>query len=206
LSKVVLNIPAAGFTQPFDANTGLSGLSSPLTPATIASLFGGNENGFLSTTSYFATQSAGTQSLSASAYGIWGSNDGFNASRIGGFAIGSLTPSASVPTTGSATFNGSTVAISANDVNTFVGSAQIIANFSANTVTANLTNFSGQGGATLPNLTGIASISGNAYAGSISGTGLTVTGTINGNFYGSAAQETAGVWQIPGLTGSYGAK
>src|SRR5215471_16601753 len=70
LSKIVLNIPAAGFTQPFDANTGLSSLSSPLTTGTIASLFGGNVYGFLNTTSYLATQSAGTQSLSASAYGL----------------------------------------------------------------------------------------------------------------------------------------
>jgi hypothetical protein len=60
----------------------------------------------------------------------------------------------------------------------------------------------------LPNLTGTSTISGNAYAGAISGG--TLTGTINGNFYGSAAQETAGVWQASGggntWIGSFGAK
>ena len=60
----------------------------------------------------------------------------------------------------------------------------------------------------LPDLTGTSTLSGNAYAGPIAGTGL--TGSINGNFYGYAAQETSGVWQASGggntWLGSYGAK
>ena len=60
----------------------------------------------------------------------------------------------------------------------------------------------------LPNLNGSAAMTGNAYAGTISGGAL--SGTINGNFYGTAAQETAGVWQASGggnlWVGSFGAK
>jgi hypothetical protein len=212
LTKVAFNIPATGFTQPFDANSGSSSLTSPLSPATFLSLFGTNNFGFLNNTTYLATQSTGTQLLNTSAYGLWGNADGFSSSRFGGFAIGSLTPSAAMPATGSATFNGSTIGVGGSDAYTFMGSAQIIANFSANTATTNFTNItttdvSGKA-QSLPNLTGTSSISGNAYAGSISGTGL--TGTVNGNFYGSAAQETAGVWQASNggsiLIGSYGAK
>jgi hypothetical protein len=96
------------------------------------------------------------------------------------------------------------------------GNVQIVANFSTQSVTTKLTGLtterispgSGKVTGTLPDLTGSSAISGNAYGGPISGVGM--SGTINGNFYGSAAQETAGVWQASGngkaWLGSFGAK
>ena len=223
LTKVFFNIPALGFSQRFDADSGPGSLTAALNLGTVASFFGANTFGFLNTTSYFAnqsyfaTQSVGGQLLNASAYGLWGSNDSTivdttNASRFGGFAIGNLTPPASIPATGSATFTGTTIAIGGGGSvdTTLLGTAQIVSNFATGNVTANFTNFStipGQAGS-FPNLSGTASISGNAYAGTVSGTGL--TGSLNGNFYGTAAQETAGVWQASGggntWIGSYGAK
>jgi hypothetical protein len=159
----------------------------------------------------------GPQMLNYAAYGLWVSDDAATAGRAGTFAFGSLTPTASVPATGSATFNGTTMGVggatSGSTVYALQGNAQIIANFATQSVTANLTNLSTQNISTnatgsLPNLSGTSAISGNAYAGTIAGTGL--TGTINGNFYGPAAQETAGVWQASGggnaWIGSYGAK
>jgi hypothetical protein len=51
-------------------------------------------------------------------------------------------------------------------------------------------------------------INGNGYAAALSGGAL--TGTLNGNFYGPGARETAGVWQASGAgqvwVGSFGAK
>jgi hypothetical protein len=159
----------------------------------------------------------GVQTLDYAAYGLWASGDTAAAGRAGTFAFGTLTPTGSVPATGSATFAGTTMgaggATSGSTVYALQGTAQIIANFATQSVTANLTNLSTQNIATnavgsLPNLSGTSTISGNAYAGPIAGTGL--TGTINGNFYGPAAQETAGVWQASGggnaWIGSYGAK
>jgi hypothetical protein len=155
--------------------------------------------------------------LNYAAYGLWASGDTATAGRAGTFAFGNLTPTASVPATGSATFNGTTIGVGAatsgSTVYALQGTAQIIANFATQSVTTNLTNLGTKNIWTnavgsLPNLSGTSTISGNAYAGTIAGTGL--TGTINGNFYGPAAQETAGVWQASGggnaWIGSYGAK
>ena len=173
--------------------------------------------GFPNTNGAVITQSVGAQSLNYAAYGLWASGDTAASGRAGTFAFGNLTPGASVPTTGSATFNGTTTGVGGatggSTVYALQGNAQIIANFATQSVTTNLTNLGTQNISTnatssLSNLTGTSSISGNAYAGPIAGTGL--TGTINGNFYGPAAQETAGVWQANGggisWIGSYGAK
>ena len=167
-------------------------------------------------------QSAGAQGLTSSAFGFWGGayeNDpsGNGAGRAYAFAFGNLTPSASVPATGSATFNGTTTGLGGggggNSLFALQGNAQIIANFSTQSVTSKFTNLVTQNiytnaTGTVPDLTGTAAISGNAYSGSISGTGL--SGSISGRFYGAAAQETAGVWQASGAgnswMGSYGAK
>lgn len=168
---------------------------------------------------YALSQAAAGQGLTSSAYGIWASTMIQVPARTGTFAFGNLTPAASVPSTGSATFNGFTVGVGgASDGSGAYflrGNAQIVTNFATQSVTTNLTNFTtanlnalSPAQISLPDLTGISAISGNAYAGAISGGGL--SGTIHGNFYGSAAQETVGVWQASGggnaWIGSFGAK
>jgi hypothetical protein len=158
--------------------------------------------------------------LSSSAYGLWLYTDAGKAAHLGAFAIGNLTPAASVPVTGSATFNGYTIGAnrdtSGGSVFALEGNVQVTANFSAQTVTTSITHLSFRNGpyaatpsgGTLPDLIGTSTMTGNAYAGTIAGGPL--TGTINANFYGSAAQETAGVWQASGggnaWIGSFGAK
>jgi hypothetical protein len=218
---IVLNIPTTGttFTQQFAVGPWDYGGYIYGSAFTAADLVASLQNIFGSpnTTNAIITQSIGAQSLNYAAYGLWASGDTATAGRAGTFAFGSLTPTASVPSTGSATFNGITIGIggatAGSTVYALLGNAQIIANFATQSVTANLTNLSTQNILTnavgsLPNLSGTSTISGNSYAGPIAGTGL--TGTINGNFYGPAAQETAGVWQASGggnaWLGSYGAK
>jgi hypothetical protein len=207
LSRVV--IPAGGITD------GAGGPGHPLTsPLTLdfgyqlddVLAFPGDQADTLS-------QAAAGQGLTSSAYGLWAVS-GTTGAAVGGLAFGNLTPATSVPVTGSATFNGFTIglggATNSNPTQTLQGNAQIIANFATQTVTTNLTNFSYGPSvkAPVPDLTGTSSMTGNAYAGPISGGGL--NGTISGNFYGPAAQETAGVWQASGggntWIGSYGAK
>lgn len=219
--KVAFDVPTTGatFTQQFVSSVwDYDGLISGGTPSPaglagwLKGLFGSpNTSGAL------LTQFIGAQSLNYAAYGLWASGDTATTGRAGAIAFGNQTPTASVPATGSATFNGSTMGVggatSGSTIYALKGNAQIIADFSAHTVTTNLTNLATQNISTnavgsLPDLTGKSSISGNAYAGPVAGTGL--TGTINGNFYGSAGQETAGVWQASGggnsWIGSYGAK
>jgi len=217
---VVFNIPTTGttFTQQFSEGAydygGIIG-NLPNTAqfaAMLSQIFG-----FPNTNGAVITQSAGAQTLNYAAYGLWASGDTTTAGRAGTLAFGNLTPTASVPATGSATFNGTTIGVggatSGSTVYALQGNAQIVANFATQSVTTNLTNLGTQNISTnatgsLPNLTGTSTISGNAYAGPIAGTGL--SGTINGNFYGSNAQETAGVWQATGggnsWIGSYAAK
>jgi len=172
--------------------------------------YGGSE-------AFLFTQWAGNNSLSASAYGIWGASDTTGlAGPAGTYALGNLTPAAAVPATGTATFTGSTIgvgSINGTAIQALRGDAQIVANFASLSVTTNFTNLGTQNISTnatgsLPDLSGTSTLAGNAYSGPISGSGL--TGTVNGNFYGTAAQETAGVWQASGggarWMGSYGAK
>lgn len=168
--------------------------------------------GFPNTVGYTLSQVAGSQTLTSSAYGVW-ADDMFKSFGDGRpFAFGNLTPAASVPTTGSATYNGSVIGIGLQNESTAFaldGKAHIVANFSTQSVAASLTNLRTVGGpGALPDLTGTVAISGNAYSGSIAGGAL--KGAIGGNFYGAGADETAGVFQAGGdgnyLFGSYGAK
>jgi hypothetical protein len=170
-------------------------------------------------------QSAAGQTLNYSGFGLWGEtwlNDsqGNGSGRLFAFAFGNPTSGAAMPVSGSATYNGTTSGAGGaadsktpNSLTALQGNAQIVANFSNQSVNAKLTNLTTQNlytsaMGTLPDLTGTAAISGNAYSGAIAGTGL--SGSIKGNFYGPAAQETAGVWQASGgginWVGSFGAK
>src|SRR5262249_37571292 len=90
-------------------------------------------------------QAAAAQ-LTSSAYGLWASTIMTPGGDMGAFAFGNLTPAASVPTTGSATFKGFTAGVGgASDGSaeySLQGNAQIIANFATQRVTTNFTNFS----------------------------------------------------------------
>ena len=205
-----ITIPAAGFTGTI--GPGNFRLTDPLTLdfsyQVSTEMLPGDKSWKLS-------QVAAGQGLTSSAYGLWGSVGKSQPGDDGAFAIGNLTAPTSMPTTGSATFNGFTMGMGgAADGSTgyaIQGNAQIIANFTTLSVTTNMTNFVAHTPAptpSIPNLTGTSTLSGNAYAGTIFGGGL--GGLINGNFYGSAAQETAGVWHVTGggsaYIGSFGAK
>jgi len=220
LSK--LTIPAGSINNTYSASNVVNNYSLT-SPRTLDFTFQLSDTlAFHDEDSSTLSQVAAGQGLSSSAYGMWASTTKTYPGNTGVFAIGNLTPATSVPSTGSATFNGFTIgtggAINSNSsdgssIFLLKGNVQIIANFSSQKVTTNLTNFVTSAYTTsppvsVPDLTGTSSVSGNAFTGPIVGGGL--TGTINGNFYGSAAQETVGVWQASGggnaWIGSFGAK
>jgi len=217
LKSIVLTIPGMPRVTPVI----ISSLTSDTTIAAQNVADTLTENfGSASSIGHTLTQVSAGQTLSSSAYGIWILSGSSVSPQLGTYAIGNLTPAASMPMTGSATFIGNT--IGANNVTDkdaihgLQGIVQIIANFSNQTATTNLTNlvvrnppyYPASPISVLPDLTGVSAMSGNGYVGPISGGGL--AGTIHGNFYGSTAQETAGVWQASGggitWVGSYGAK
>ena len=213
VNKIVFSLPGLSLTTVPNTE-----LSSPQT-ANAGQLSGVlyETFGFPNTVGYILSQVAGSQILSASAYGVW-TNDMFKIAGAGGpLAFGNLTAPGSVPATGSATFIGSVIGMGlSGDSTAFAldGKAQIVANFSNQSAAASLTNLRtvviGSPIATvpLPDLTGTAAIAGNAYSGAISGGAM--AGTIAGNFYGAGATESAGVFSATGggnyVFGGYGGK
>ncbi len=151
--------------------------------------------------------------LSYSAFGAWLSNDGGGHFRMGVLAGGAQTTT--MPTSGSATYTGTTFGFGANGTAAFAltGNAQISADFLKGTVTTTFSNLTTQDlntnvTGTLPTQTGTGAISGSRYTTAIGGGSL--SGTANGTFYGPSAQETAGVWKSAGgnitAMGSFGAR
>lgn len=156
--------------------------------------------------------------LNFSFFGGWIERTGATAFNTGSFAGGVDTPGGSVPTTGAASYSGTTfgTGVAATNPFTFTGTTGIVANFATGTVTTSFSNLITQSllnnaVGRLPNLNGTSTITAgtNAYAGTLAGGSL--TGTLNGNFFGGAAQETAGVYRVTdGATitvqGAFGAK
>jgi transferrin binding protein len=209
ISSLTITVTTAGvnFSHTYDGST-LHPLSTPLTLASLANLVQRVGNAAPGATG-FVFQAPG---LSFSTFGTWLSNDGGSNFREGVLAGGTQT--ASMPTLGTATYNGSTTGFGANGAASFVlmGNAQILANFGNGSVTTTFSNLTTQDVNTnavgaLPNQTGSGIISGNRYSTAISGGSM--SGGANGTFYGSTAQETAGVWKSSGggitAMGSFGA-
>ncbi len=160
-----------------------------------------------------------TNTLSYTAYGLWGSANGGN-TNVGTLSAG--VPTTAMPISGTATFNGTTLGSATETLSYFPrtstpmalwGNIQLVANFSSRIISTNISNIQTQSInnsviGTLSNINGSATISGNQYLGTLSGGGL--SGTQVGSFYGPNAVETGGTWKVSGggvtAIGSYGAK
>ena len=159
--------------------------------------------------------------LNFATYGLWVNvqsvSVGVESGATGAFAIGQLTPAAAIPTTGSATYAGSTIGAMINGTTSalLTGSVNLTANFNSMSVNGSMVLNSWATGApaAFANLTlGPAPISagnGGSYSGPLNGSGF--TGSASGNFYGPHAEETAGTWAITNnagtnAIGSFGAK
>jgi len=171
---------------------------------------------------------ATNSNLEYSTYGTWVQSASINNPIAAGtFATGVVSTQAQMPTTGTATYNGSLTGFGNSPTAAFTitdGAVALNANFATNTMTGTITNISTQsGGATPANsmmnnitLTGGrisgTSFSGIAAASAVAGpTNVTgATGAFGGKFYGTAASEAAGSLTMTGagstVVGVFGAK
>ncbi|MFN2646072.1 MAG: transferrin-binding protein-like solute binding protein [Burkholderiales bacterium] len=145
-------------------------------------------------------------------FGVWNRSNSATSFDAGVFSFGAATPASAVPSVGTATFTGLANGFFASSAGSaFFTSASMTAN--ANFGTASIT-FSTINTQTVPiaggstafrpdlNLTGTFNyLSGsNLFSGPVSATGL--AGTATGRFYGPAAQEIGGVYNLSGTAGS----
>ena len=173
----------------------------------------------------FATPAS--SNLSWTTYGYWYSSTLAGTVRsYAAYATGYATPAGSVPTTGTATYNGSAQAqiiypnaqwqdgIGHRWVS---GDASLQANFGTRSISGNLTNMTD--GAAWNSVSLLGAISGGNFAGTTAATSApgtqgslsgSATGTFAGLFFGPAAQELGAVWTLSDGTatviGTIGAK
>ena len=145
----------------------------------------------------FDAPSAGYSHLS---FGAWtGRSD--TTGYIGAFHAGTLTPDSSIPTSGSATFNGSSVGYYSSingAVETVISDVTLTANFSSRSISYNASN--AQGSISLPGLNITGTLTWNAGSNLFTGTLRTpvgfgtgeLAGPASGRFYGPNSKEVGG--------------
>ncbi|HEY0164472.1 MAG TPA: transferrin-binding protein-like solute binding protein [Sphingomicrobium sp.] len=161
-----------------------------------------------SANTFLALADPATSNLSWTTYGYWATG-GNGISVTTQFVTGYQTPTSSVPTTGSATYLGSTVGESygpGNAYHNLSGDAALQANFAtgAMTGTMNLVSNGFEGDIDPFNSVSlVGTISGGNFGGTTAVTsspagalGANATGTFTGLFFGPNAQELGAVWTL----------
>ncbi len=166
---------------------------------------------------------APAQNFNYQTYGIWATGLTTGSGNIGAISAGAVTPGGSIPTTGTATYNGTAggVYVDPNGAQWLAaGTATLVATFATHSVsysTSTTTSASVVTGAALPNaaatlnMTGTLSFS--AGTNNLSGTATTssaMSGPVQGRFYGPNATEAGGTFAltngaVQGYLGAFGA-
>ena len=158
-------------------------------------------------------ESPASSNLSWTTYGSWYSSTSSGATQsYAAYVTGYATPAGSIPTTGTATYNGSAQAhifypdsewgngIGHRWVS---GDASLQANFGTRSISGDLTNMTD--GAAWNSVSLLGAISGGNFAGTTAATSApgtegsltgSATGTFAGLFFGPAAQELGAVWTL----------
>jgi hypothetical protein len=165
--------------------------------------------------------------LNFSSYGLWVNVQavdatGHESGAVGAIAFGNMTPVSGLPSSGSATYTGKTIgaAITGTSQSLLAGAVSLNADFGLMKIGGTLTVNDITSGTPTPwgtltlAPTAILPVTGGAYGGinNLSGNipgGAVATSSLNGHFYGPAANETAGTWSVANSTthavGAYGA-
>lgn len=179
----------------------------------------------------FVSRPAGEVELAANPYvlgwnyqsfGVWDSAVAGLPRFFGGTSFGSATPAAAVPTSGAATFTGKLAGLYVSpggQGSMAAADLKVEANFSSrslsfassNTVTTR--DLQGAAPAANLNLRGTLTYSpaSNTFTGALTSAGGTMSGSTTGRYYGPAAQELGGAFNLKGsgaetFAGAYGAK
>ncbi|EXJ11407.1 MULTISPECIES: transferrin-binding protein-like solute binding protein [Nitrincola] len=157
--------------------------------------------------SYAATTMTEDDGYNYLSWGVWSTElvATPNTSVMDGshWIAGTLTPTTSMPVTGSATYTGQIrgTAHEGGALHALNGSTNLTANFGTGNISGQLNvQYANTGAAyATSNLSGV-TISGNQFGGSLSGSNN--AGAIQGGFFGPAAQEVGGNWAIEKTSGS----
>jgi len=158
-----------------------------------------------------------TQGWSYQNFGVWETGAGTGSGTYGEASFGAATPAGSVPTAGTATYNGTSIGFYVDAAGTQYYTTSNLtsnANFAARTLSfatsgtqqstsLGLGSFSTN---TILDFTGALAYSAgsNQFTGAVNNTGSTLIGTTTGRFYGPAAQEIGGTFSLGGSAGNYG--
>lgn len=156
-------------------------------------------------------------------FGGWNNGGHVGAGDVELKSFGAATPASAVPTSGSASFSGKLGGFyvsPAGEGSVAAGNLSVNANFASRSLsfassgTTLTRDFSTATAAPQLNLNGTLTYSpgANAFSGTLTNAGGTMSGNTNGQFYGPAAQELGGVFMVKSPTtvetfaGAYGAK
>ncbi|MDY0264456.1 MAG: transferrin-binding protein-like solute binding protein [Sulfurospirillum cavolei] len=165
-----------------------------------------NQNAFVamkdsgSVPTYAATTMSENDSYNYLSWGTWSTElSASNKTVVDGsrWIAGKLTPTTSMPSSGTATYNGTVQGMSyeSGALKTLNGTHTMNANFASGTITGTMNvNYASSGASYATTNLNAVSISGNGFAGGLNGTDN--TGSIKGSFYGPAANEIGGTWAL----------
>ncbi len=149
---------------------------------------------------YAATTMSENDSYNYLSWGTWSTElSASNKTVVDGssWIAGKLTPTASMPSSGTATYNGTVQGMSyeSGSLKALNGSHTMNANFGSGTITGTMNvNYASSGASYATTNLNAVSIGGNGFAGGLNGTDN--TGSIKGSFYGPAANEVGGTWAL----------
>ncbi len=144
-------------------------------------------------------------------FGMWANGVGTDSGSVTVGSFGNRTAAASVPSSGSATYQGSTVGmVVTTDGRALVAESQIglttsdFSNISVATTNMYVRELSGGGAWRRTNLdfAGTGTIDGNGFSANIASS-ATNLGTLEGSFYGDNAEEVGGTFEMQGNIGQY---
>lgn len=221
--SVTLTVDGSGNVTALTINGAQSAVSfSAANGSTFASTGGITAAASGNRESFAVGAAVGTLGYNYQTFGAWVTGLGTGSGNAGAISAGAVTPVSSVPTTGTATYNGTAGGIyvdTSGATYLAAGSSTLNANFANHSVsysTSGTTAVAAATGTALPdpsvlNMQGTLTLAAgaNAFSGAVSTS--TLSGTASGQFYGPNANEVGGTFALKGsgvssYLGAFGAK
>ena len=154
------------------------------------------------------TGETGVSALGNYDYLSWGKwNDGAGVADTiytnSAWIAGSLTPAADIPVTGSASYSGHVVGklSEGGDISSIGGTTALTANFSGRSLTGTFDMTKNNAAWKTANLAATWGAGTGNIAGTLATTDTAMSGAVNGNFFGPAANQVGGAWNLSNAGG-----